>query len=238
MLPILISLGPIKIYSYGVFLAIGLFIGLYFWWKMGRDEHWDEIALFDGFFLSVLTYFVVGRMGYVALHWEEVGTLYRSLALLAYPGINVVSGIVGSAILMILFARNHDWQVWKMADAYVVTLALVLVFGGIGTILNGTNPDWRVNVWGGVFALITFAVVSRVRKDFRFYSWYKGGASMAQEGLASLIFLNLVGVYYLGLREFVPGILLNAVSGYTIYRRIGRRESTIWGKLSNIIRRK
>jgi hypothetical protein len=54
---------------------------------------------------------------------------------------------------------------------------------------------------------------------------------MALEGLASLFFLNLVGVYYLGLREFVPGILLNAVSGYTIYRRIGRRESTIWGKL-------
>jgi len=252
MLPILVSLGPIKIYSYGVMMAIGLFLSLYFWWKMGRDEHFDEIALFDGFFLSVITYLIAGRAGYVALHTDTVGTVYRALAILAYPGINPIFGLIAVAVFMILFARAYNWDEWKVADAGVVSLSMALLFGSIGSVLNGANPIWQVNVYGAVWALITFLVVSRVRKDFRFYSWYKGVSSMAQEGLATLIFLMAIGVYYVGVSfldqlnwkisiipgETIVGIVIMAISGYLISRRVGRRENTLWGKLSNIIRRK
>lgn len=268
MLPILLNLGPVKIYSYGVCLAIGLFISLYFWWKMGRDEHWDEILLFDGFFLSVIVYLVFGRIGYVLSHIGDTSTIYRSIAILAYPGLNAVFGIVAVIIFMVLFARAQGWQVWKASDAFVVALSIILVFGGLGGLLNGSNPG-RLAPWGLIYpgqtgpripvdawillwAIPTFATVSRVRKNFRFYSWYKGDSSMAQEGLASLVFVLLVGIYYgvLGwigqtsLRvgkmpgEFLIGVLVIAISTYLINRRVGRREDTVWGKLSNIIRRK
>jgi prolipoprotein diacylglyceryltransferase len=268
MLPILLSLGPVKIYSYGVFLTLGLFLGLYFWWKMGRDEHFDEIALFDGFFLSLIVYFVVGRAGYVLTHMSEVGTLYRSLAILSYPGISSAIGIGAVLVFVILFARSHDFDVWKVADSGAVTLASIMIFGGIGGLLNGANPGnpakfgivypgdsitrIPVDLWIIVWALITFAIVSRVRKNFRFYAWYKGEASTAQEGLASLIFVGLVGVYYLIVGwmraplgrigflpyEFLIGLTFVALAGYVIYSRVGRRESNIWGKLRGIIRRK
>ena len=84
MLPILIELGPIKIYAFGVCLTLGIFLALYFWWKMGREEHFDEISLFDSYFLSLIVFLISGRLGYILLHWEELGTLYRSLALLAF----------------------------------------------------------------------------------------------------------------------------------------------------------
>ena len=252
MLPILVSLGPVKIYSYGVMMAIGLFLSLYFWWKMGRDEHFDEIALFDGFFLSVITYLISGRAGYVVLHTDAVGTVYRSLAILAYPGINTVIGLVGVVIFMILFARSQNWDEWKVVDAMVVSLTMALLFGSIGAVLNGTNPIWQVNAYGAIWAFITFLVVSRVRKNFRFYAWYKAGSSMAQEGLATLIFLMAIGIYYVGVSfldqlnwkisiipgETIVGVVIMAISGYLISRRVGRRENTLWGKLSNIIRRK
>jgi len=268
MLPILLSLGPVKIYSYGVFLTIGLFLGIYFWWKMGRDEHFDEIALFDGFFLSLLVYFVVGRVGYVLTHMTELGTLYRSLAILAYPGISSILGITGALIFIVMFARSHDWDNWKILDSTVVSLASILIFGGIGGLLNGTNPGYfasfglmypgesvariPVDLWIILWSIITFSVVSRVRKNFRFYSWYKGESSTAQEGLASLFFVGLVGVYYvivawmresiwkLGIVpiEFLIGLALIVVAGYVIYGRIGRRDGSLWGKLRSIIRRK
>lgn len=268
MLPILLSLGPVKIYSYGVFLALGLFIGLYFWWKMGRDEHFDEIALFDGFFLSILIYFVAGRAGYVATHMSEVGTLYRALAILAFPGVSSVIGIVAMVGFMIFFARSNGWDTWKVLDSVVVSLAGVLVFGGIGGLLNGTNPGKPsnfgliypgdtiaripVDLWIIVWSLVTFAIVSRVRKNFRFYSWYKGESSMAQEGLASLVFVGLVGAYYLVIGwiresmarvgvvpvEILIGLALLILAGWLIYRRVGRRDGSAWGKLRAIIRRK
>lgn len=219
---------------------------------MGRDEHFDEIVLFDSFFLSVIIYLLAGRIGYVTWHHETVGTLYRSLAVFAYPGINVVTGLVATLVFMFFFARANNWNFSKVADAFVVALSLALTFGSIGAILNGSNPVWQVNLIASVWAFVTFIVVSRVRKNFRFYSWYKGESSIAQEGLAALMFMLSVGVYCAVISfvdqlnwkiwiipgELMIGLFVIIASIYMISRRTGRRESTLWGKLGNIIRRK
>ncbi len=239
MLPILLSLGPVKVYAYGVFVVIGIFLGLYWWWKMGRDEHWDEISLFDSYFLSLLFFGILGRLGYVALHFGDLGTLYRSLAILAFPGMSSVIGIIASTVFLFFFARNQGWDVWKMMDAYVVTLSLILVFGGVGEIFN--VPNWLSGGWSILWAFATFIIVSSVRKNFRFYAWYKAEASVVREGLATLIFGMAIGIYYLvapwlspsswkfkmipGL--FFVGLLIVILSGYLIYRRVGRKTS-LW----------
>lgn len=268
MLPILLSLGPLKIYSYGLMLAGGLFLGLYFWWKMGRDEHFEEIELFDSFFISLIIFGIVGRIGYVLLHFDQVGTLYRALAFLTFPGINVLSGLIGATIFVVMFARSQNWHEWKVLDSFAVVLSAVIAFSGIGGLLNGSIPgraaSWGlmypgqdvaripVDIWVFVWGVITFAVVSRVRKNFRFYGWYKGESSMAQEGLASLVFLAASGIYYfvagfllepgwklVGIPgQVLFGLVLTVTAVILIERRVGRRETTIWGKLMNIIRRK
>lgn len=243
MLPILFSLGPIKIYSFGVLLFIGLFLGLYYFWKLGRDEHFDEIELFDAYFLGGIVFLIAGRLGYVALHMETLGTLYRTLAILAFPGVSGVVGIVAATIFVVLFARSHDWHVWKVMDLYCVSLSLIIVFASIGALLNGTNPSWQASTWLIVWSILTFGIVARVRKNFRFYGWYKGESSIAQEGLATLVHGTLIGFYYLiaglfGQTWWQVGIPVILICGYLIEKRVGRREHSIWGKLKLIIRRK
>lgn len=217
MLPILVSLGPIKIYSYGVFLFLALFAGLYWWWKIGRDEHWDEVKLFDAYFVAVMGYIVFGRIGYV-LVTPDLHSLSAALGLLSFPGLNAIVGIFASFLIVGFFARRNDWESWKVADAYVVVLATILVIGSFGAILNGSNPG-LISEWGIVhpgqvekripvdmftffWSLIVFGIASRVRKNFRFYSWYKGDASVAKEGLAALVFGLITGVYWI-----VAGVL-------------------------------
>lgn len=243
MLPILISLGPVKIYSFGVCIALGLFFGLYWWWKMGRDEHFDEITLFDGFFMSLMIFLVLGRAGYVLANYSEMGTLYRSIAILSYPGVSGGVGLISVSLFTVLFARYHDWNVWKILDSFSVALSLVLIFAGLGTVLNGSNPAWQVNLWGLAWAMVSFVLVSRVRKNFRFYSWYKARSSMAQDGLAALVFGLTTGVYYLGLGlmnrlYLIMGLLIIVVSSLAIYQQAGRREVGIWSKLIAVVRRK
>jgi Prolipoprotein diacylglyceryltransferase len=202
MLPILLSVGPIKIYSYGVFLALGLFVGLYFWWKMGRDEHLDEIELFDGYFLSLIVFFVTSRIAYVIAH-PDLQTWYRAIALLAYPGMLVSTGIVFVMLYLYLYARMREWESFKIMDMASVVLSSVILIGSIGAILNGSNPGvaspWgvvNVDIWTFIWGLATFGIVSRVRKQFRFYAWYKGEASVARDGLAIFCFCPPVrGIY-------------------------------------------
>jgi len=269
MLPILLNFGPIKIYSYGLFLALGLFISLYWWWKMGRDEHFDEIELFDGFFLSVIVFFVISRVGYTIMNLGELGTWVRAFALHAYPGLDVVSGLLAVMIFMFFFSRSKGWDAWKVADAFVVALSMALLVGSLGGFLNGSIPGKEVSwglmypgestpripadIWVLIWSIITFATTSRVRKNFRFYAWYKGESSMAQEGLASLVFGILAGIYFIVYSiivdsswllfgkipvETVVGFLAILISTLVIKKRVGRRESGLWGKLMNIIRRK
>ena len=258
MLPILISIGPVKIFSYGVMLTLGLFIALYFWWKMGRDEHFDEIALFDGFFLSLLTYLVLGRVGYVLLNFESVGTLAHAIAFLAYPGLSGTVGIIGVSFFLFAFARAHNWNIWKIGDAYAVSLAIAIAFAGLGGILNGSNPgieaSWGlkyigqsvktvpVDLWIMIWGIVSFAIVSRVRKNFRFYTWYKAESSMAQDGLATLVFAMLIGVYFvvawmLGMGNWQVGVVMLVGSAFFIYKRMGRRESTLWSKIKQLRRK-
>lgn len=254
MLPILVSLGPIKIYSYGLFMAVGVFLSLYWWWKIGRDEHWEEISLFDSFFLFLLIYLIAGRGGYVVTHMGDLDTWYRMIAILAYPGINVVVGLVAGLGFLILFARAKGWEVWKALDSLVVALSLGIIFAGFGGLLNGSTPGiaaawgvvypgqagrvFPVDLWICLWALSTFLLVSRVRKNFRFYSWYKGEASVAKEGLAALMFGVLVGIYYLvagwimppGARvwllpnQFLLGLGVAVICGYLIYHRSGKKN--------------
>jgi hypothetical protein len=220
---------------------------------MGRDEHWEEIALFDSFFLFLLVYLVVGRAGYVILHLSDLGTWYRMIAIFAYPGINAVGGLAAGLIFLILFARAKGWEVWKALDSLVVALSLGIIFSGFGGLLNGSTPGlavpwgvaypgqarrvFPVDLWICLWALVTFLLVSRVRKNFRFYAWYKGEASVAREGLAALTFALLVGWYYLvsgwisqpGWRAWIlPGQFLIgagevAAAVYLIYRRSGKK---------------
>lgn len=236
MLPILLQVGPVKIYSMGVFLVIGIFLSLYWWWKMGRDEHLDEIELFDSYFLSFLVFGVVGRLTYVGMHWEELGTLYRALAVLTFPGISVLGGIGGALIFLILYVREHNWEIWKVLDSGVVAVCVALMFGAIGGLFNGSGDSRWVDIWFLVWATVMFVVTSRVRKNFRFYAWYKGQASVAREGLAALVYGSGAGVFYVGKGllkiwgqvEWVSvlvGTAMACLGAYLIYGRIGRKTT-------------
>lgn len=252
MLPVLLSLGPVKIYSMGVLLAVGLFLGLFYWWKLGRDEHLEEESLFDSYFLGLAAFAVIGRAGYVVWHATDLLTWYRVIAFLTYPGIAYALGIAASIVVIVAFARNKTWDIWKILDIYAVALSLVLVFGTLGAFLNGSNPGkelgwglvfpgvsgrhFPVDLWGFVWFVISFGICMRVRRNFRFYSWYKRDASVAKDGLAALIFLGMCGGYYLvkglvddGIRwgvmpiESAVGIIILMLSIISIMNRAGRR---------------
>ncbi len=212
MLPVLLHVGPLTIYSFGVCLFFGLLFGLYTWWKLGRDEHWEEISLFDAFFLSLLVFFVVGRIGYIALNWADMHVWWRAIGVLSYPGLSYPLGIGGATVFLGFFSHQQGWEVRKTWDGAAVALTMVLVFGAIGALLSGMSVGipWRwgivtqvdavrrfpADVWSVVWAILAYVIVFAVRKNFRFYAWYRRESTVAKDGLAALVFVAFSGLFY------------------------------------------
>ena len=232
MLPILLKLGPITIYSYGVFLTLGLFAGLYWFWKMGRDEHWEETWIFDTYFVSVFLYLFVGRLVYVIFN-PQMHNFLQALSILSHPGMSVIGGLIATLLVVLFLSRKAEIDMWKVMDSWSVVISIVLVIVSVVAILNGSMPGIQSSMfgyihpgdnvprlsgdlWTFVWSLISFGVVSRVRKNFRFYSWYKGEASVAHDGLAALILLCLSGMYAMVLGFIVEGSRIWVIPKTTI----------------------
>ena len=219
------------LYSYGFVLALGLLAGLYFFWKMGKDEHWSEISLFDAFFLSLLAYWVVGRAGYAFLHPQDIETVWTALALVSHPGIHPKIGMVGALIAFVGTSWFKGWNLWKAADLSAVAFSLILVFGMLAGLLHDPSL-WLSGIVQLGWALLTFGVVARVKKQFRFYQWYKGYLSVARDGLAALIFFFSLGLYTLGTAVaawpdwvgVIGGVVVMVAALCGIIYRAGRRK--------------
>src|SRR5579859_813677 len=73
MFPLLLAIGPVTIYTMSVFNVIAFFAVGYVYWQKGREEHYQEDELFDGFLLAFLWGLLWGRIGFIVLHFAHFG---------------------------------------------------------------------------------------------------------------------------------------------------------------------
>jgi len=65
--PVLFDLGLVKIYTWGLIVAIGVYLAYYFLKKSGCDEHCERL-----FFLSLVLGFLGSRILYITGHFEKI----------------------------------------------------------------------------------------------------------------------------------------------------------------------
>jgi len=105
MLPILLDIGFIKIYTMGVFLVLAFFWGAFLLWKHMAITSFQEDEMFDGLFLSLLGGLLIGRIEYIALHFSEFGwDILKFILINGYPGIGLLGYVVGFFLSFLLYA--------------------------------------------------------------------------------------------------------------------------------------
>lgn len=73
MWPNLISLGPIVISSLNVMVVVALLAGLFAFWRKGKEEHYDEMMLFDALLLSFVFGAIAARLVFIGLNFTQFG---------------------------------------------------------------------------------------------------------------------------------------------------------------------
>lgn len=223
MQPVLISIGPLTVYSFGVFAFLGFLLGMFVVWKKGREQRFEEEALFDAILASCLMALVGARTLYILLHMESFGgQVLAWLNLIGRPGLSLLGGMVGGAIGLWWQARKRKWDFLEFTDLVVIAVSLAFVFGWFGAFLNGSGYGVPTDLPIGVrfpglydqrhpiqlyalFAhLFLFAFLWWAESRYRTFGWYTAGKSTVRSGFLTfsyLFFSGLMGVVFSLLSE-------------------------------------
>lgn len=136
MHPVLLELGPVKLYSYGLMIAIGILVAYSVAQKKLRPLHLDPSRL-QWFTLSILA---GGFAGSKVLYWltrlpdiPSDPTILTNLG----DGWVVYGGILGGLLAGWAYCKNHGMNFLEMFDLVIPEVALAQGFGRIGCFLAG-----------------------------------------------------------------------------------------------------
>lgn len=156
--PVLLQLGPLAIRWYGLAYVVGLLLG---WRYMVALNRRRGPVLADGRIDDLLVWMAIGiilggRLGsvifynlpYYAANPLEVLAVWRG-------GMSFHGGLLGVAVVLVLFARRHKVPLLSLADLCAAAVPIGLFFGRLANFINaelfGRTSDvaWAMVFPGG-----------------------------------------------------------------------------------------
>ncbi len=140
MLPVLLDLGFIKLYTFGIFLVLAFFWGAFFLWKNITLTSYKEDEVFDGLFFALFGGVFIGRLQYVMLHFEDFGyDVLRFFLINGYPGVGLTGFIFGFFLFILIFSTWRKIQFRRIVDYIIAPFFLALAVAKLGSFFSGTE---------------------------------------------------------------------------------------------------
>ena len=133
MYPELFRIGTFPVTTYGIFLALGMLLGLMVASRLGSRDGLPRERIYD-MGLWVLVGGLVGSKLLMIL--VEPGVQVFTLDFLRSGGV-VYGGILGGFLAVVILVRFYKLPFWKVADAFAPGLALGQAFGRQGCFSAG-----------------------------------------------------------------------------------------------------
>ena len=134
MCPILFTIGPITIYTYGFFVFIGAVSGYRVFIKRVRRLALDEHLYSNILVSTVLAGFIGAKLLFIALEWPAF--LHNPLVMLR-SGFIFYGGVIAGALTLVILTRRHKIAFFSIADLLALPLPLAHAFGRLGCFFYG-----------------------------------------------------------------------------------------------------
>ena len=150
MYPVLLRLGPITVYSYGMMVALAFIIGIILATReAGRRGIKPEIIL-DLTFWILISGLIGARFLYVLINFSDYRENPLEILMLQKGGLVFYGGLIFATIAGIAFLRKRKVKIWKITDIIAPSIALGHTLGRMGCFLNGccygkeALPPWGI----------------------------------------------------------------------------------------------
>ncbi|OGW84998.1 MAG: prolipoprotein diacylglyceryl transferase [Omnitrophica bacterium RIFCSPHIGHO2_02_FULL_46_11] len=192
MHPILVSLGPVHLYSFGILVAVGVLCAVMLLRANAKQISINPDLIVDLAIVVVLSGFTGARIFYIIQFWDYFRSSPLDVFKIWEGGIVLYGGLVGGLTGFIIFTKVKQLPFLSVLDSFVPALALAQGFGRIGCFLNGccygkeTHWPWAVSfpflkypvhptqIYESVFNFSLAAFLL-----FLFYRRYKSGTVVA-----------------------------------------------------------
>lgn len=151
MFPELLNIGPFTLRTYGLFVALGMFVALQYVLRKAKKAGIPEESILDIGLYAIVAGLVGGRLAYVALNFRYYSGNFWEIFRVWEGGMVFFGGLILGALAVILYVRKHPkLRLWALADIIAPAIALGHVFGRIGCFFAGccygkeTTLPWAV----------------------------------------------------------------------------------------------
>lgn len=162
MLPVLLVIGPLTITTFGVFFAFAILSGLYYFVSFCRKAGFNEEKILDYSLLSLISGFLSGRLGFIALH--PGAPLIGSGFILSF-------GLVGFFLFTSWFLRKEGWSLLKIGDGLLTAIFISVSFTFLG-LFFGLKTDLYYLLFFSTYLSVFLWRVSTKRERKTGYYFY------------------------------------------------------------------
>ncbi|RXM77864.1 prolipoprotein diacylglyceryl transferase [Clostridium tetani] len=136
MKPVLFELFGLKIYGYGAMIALGILAAVILLDKRSKKRGYNEDHIFNMGIVGIIGGILGGKLLYIIVDIKNIIDNPEILKDLG-NGFVIYGAIIGGAISVYLYCKKKNWDVLKMLDLVVPSVALAQGFGRIGCFLAG-----------------------------------------------------------------------------------------------------
>ena len=150
MHPILFSVGPITIYSYGVLLAAAYLLGLWLAVKRAKAAGVDPTRIMDLLIWVIISALVVAKVLLFVVDFEHFTSSWQEFMTLLRSGGVFYGGLIAAIVVCIWQLRKHRLPLWSSGDLFAPGIALGYMVGRLGCLLAGccygkpTDVAWAI----------------------------------------------------------------------------------------------
>lgn len=151
MLPILLRLGPVTIYSYGFCLAMAFLVATFVIWQEARKRGFDEEKIMDFILISLGGGLLLGRIFYIFFNFSYYQSHLLEIVLFWQSnGFHSIGLCSGAVLAGVWYLRKLRWPIWVVYDMTVLGLITGQIGEKIGLFLSGVLEGKETNFFLGI----------------------------------------------------------------------------------------
>jgi len=187
--------------SLAIIRVIAIIIFLYLTWRNLKVDYPAEKLISFGW-LSLLGFFVFGRVGFGLLNWGSWVNWQDWLMVWQKPGMDYLIGTLGFVLVSFLFSKVNQFKFFAFLED---NLKNFLIFLFIIMIDELIRSRFEIKIVGYLLVfLITYLIALWLFKRYRSFVWYKSG----KKGFVLLFSSFLINLLTSGLLFWFKGGLV------------------------------